>query len=79
MNRDETAKVLAEILGGLLQCEVDPTDQDALLIEHYGADSMDVVDIVETIERQFSVKISNDQIAEVKTFGDALKLIPSTP
>lgn len=69
----EVAVWVSEILGQA----VDPNNGSANLIEDYGANSMDVVDIVEKIERLYGVTITNDQIPGVRTFSDLLNLIPA--
>jgi len=74
----ETAAKLADLIGDVLSASVDPTDLDAQLIEAYGANSMDLVDIVEKIERKFSVTVANDQVLELKTFGDVLRILQPT-
>ena len=66
---------LAALLTHILREEVDPHNLDANLSEHYGANSMDMVDIVETIERKYNVRISNDQIPLMRTLGDLTGLI----
>ncbi|GEM_PF-2557674 len=71
----ETAAKLADLIGDVLSASVDPTNLDAQLIEAYGANSMDLVDIVEKIERKFSVNVPNDQVMELKTFGDVLRIL----
>ena len=36
---------------------------------------MDTVDIVERVERRFNVKIANDELFSLATFGDVLALV----
>ncbi len=71
----ELASELAEMIGNILYEEVDPTALSALLIEDYGANSMDRVDIADQVERRFRVKIANDQISKLVTFGDIVNLV----
>jgi len=71
----ETAAKLADLIGDVLSASVDPTNMDAQLIEAYGANSMDMVDIVEKIERKFSVTVANDRVLQLKTFGDVIDVI----
>ncbi len=40
---------------------------DADLYNEYGADSLDIVQIIMTIERKFRISIANDVCAEVRT------------
>lgn len=74
----DMATQLAELISDILGQEVSPTALDASLVEGYGANSMDAVDIVIRIERKFKVKIDNSQLPQMKTFGDILKLVQAS-
>ena len=71
------AEFLADLIGDVLSADVDPTRLDAKLIEDYDANSMDMVDIVERVERKLNVKVANDQVMELKTFGDVVQVVLS--
>lgn len=73
----EICQTLASIIGDVLSADVSLTDLEAKLIEDYGANSMDMVDIVERIERKLKVKVANDRVLELKTFGDIVELVRS--
>lgn len=75
MNDSEVARQLAELVSAIVHEPVDPDAADARLVEDYGANSMDVVDIVERVERRFGVKITNDEMFSLATFGDLLALV----
>ena len=45
------------------------------LINDLGADSLDVVELLMILEREFNVKISENDTANVKTVGDLYHLI----
>lgn len=78
MSETLTAQIevqLARIIGDVLSADVDPDNRDAKLIEDYGANSMDMVDIVERIERNIFVKVANDQVLELKSFGDVVEVV----
>jgi len=66
---------LAALLTNILREEVDPHNPDADLTYHYGATSMDMVDIVESVESKYNVKISNDQIPTIRTLANLTTLI----
>ena len=42
-----------------------------------GADSLDVVDLIMSLEDEFSVEIPDDQVENVKTVEDIVKFIES--
>ena len=45
------------------------------LFNDLGADSLDFVELCVTLEREFNVKLSEEDTAKVKTVGDLYKLI----
>ena len=45
------------------------------LFNDLGADSLDFVELSMTLEREFNVKFSEEDMANVKTVGDLYKLI----
>lgn len=47
----------------------------ASLIDDLGADSLDTVELVITLEDEFAVQLTDDQVASIKTVGDAVDLI----
>ena len=45
------------------------------LFNDLGADSLDVVELLMILEREFNVKLSEDDTANVKTVGDLYNMI----
>ena len=45
------------------------------LINDLGADSLDVVELLMILEREFNIKLSEDDTANVKTVGDLYAMI----
>ena len=72
---DSLASEIAEILGKILGEEVDPSNLGAHLADDYGTGSMDVVDFVERLERNFPITIPNRDIESFVTFGDVLTYV----
>lgn len=60
---------IAAIASEILKVEVDPNRHDASFAEDYGADSMDIVDLTDRIEREFRITIPTEDITDIKTFG----------
>lgn len=48
---------------------------DASIIDDLGADSLDVVDLVMSIEEEFDVEIPDEEVENIKTVGDIVKFI----
>ena len=48
---------------------------DSVIIEDLGADSLDVVDIIMSLEEEFDMEIPDEQVENIKTIGDIVKYI----
>ena len=42
-----------------------------------GADSLDLVELVEALEQEFGVRIDDDELADIATVGEAYELLSS--
>lgn len=58
-----------------LEIEEDEITMDSALIEDLGADSLDVVDLVMSIEDEFEIEVPDEAIENMRTIGDAVKFI----
>lgn len=70
MERQEIAKIVDNFL--IEEFEIDETAiaEDALLINDLGIESLDFVDIVVIIEKEFNFKVKREDMAHVRTLGD---------
>ncbi len=61
------------------QLAVDATkvSQTASFIDDLGADSLDIVELVMTMEEEFDLDIPDDDAEKMKTVGDVVKYITS--
>ncbi len=48
---------------------------ESSFIEDLGADSLDIVELVMAMEEEFEVEIPDEEAANIKTVGDAVKFI----
>ena len=64
-------KILAE------QFEIDEDDitLNSDIVDDLGADSLDLVDLVMSIEDEFEIEVPDEAIEEIKTVDDAVKYI----
>ncbi len=60
-----------------LDVEEDKVVADAVITEDLGADSLDVVDLVMSIEEEFDMEIPDEAVEGIKTVGDIVKYIES--
>lgn len=45
------------------------------IMKDLGADSLDMLDIVTEVERMFKIEMTDEEVLEVVTFGDACKVV----
>lgn len=59
------------------QLDLDPAQvtMESSFTEDLGADSLDLVDLVMSLEDEFGVEVPDDAIETMKTVGDAVKYI----
>lgn len=73
MEYDKFVEIIAE------QLSVDPDEitPDTSFADDLGADSLDLAEIVVTLEDELDISVDEDELAEVKTVKDAYDLICS--
>lgn len=64
-----------EILVEQLDVEEEKVTPQASITEDLGADSLDVVDLVMSLEDEFGVEIPDEEIENIKTVGDITNYI----
>ena len=68
---DKVKKLFAE----QLCISTDEISDTANILEDLGADSLDVVELLMTVEDEFGVSIPDEQVAELKTIPAIVKII----
>jgi acyl carrier protein len=68
---------LKAILVDQLDVDEDAVTLDSSITEDLGADSLDVVDMVMSLEEEFDMEIPDEDIENMKTVGDIVKFIES--
>ena len=71
MTFEKVRKLLAE----QLNLGEDKILETSKVIDDLGADSLDVVEMLMTLEEQFDVTVSDEESVNLKTVGDIVKLI----
>ncbi len=64
-----------DILVDQLDVEEEKVTMDASITDDLGADSLDVVDLVMSLEEEFDVEIPDNQVENIKTVGDIVRYI----
>lgn len=75
MSNDELVQKVKDIIAeslGVKKTEVVPT---ASFIDDLNADSLDIVELVMTIEKEFDIEIPDDEAEKIRTVQDAIDYI----
>ena len=73
MTFDKVKKLLAD----QLNIDAGKITENSKVIDDLGADSLDVVEMLMTLEDEFNVTVSDEESVNLKTVGDIVKLIDS--
>ena len=71
MTFDKIKAILAE----QLDADIDEMTMDTKIKKDLGADSLDVVELLMSIEDEFSVEIPDEEIENIKTIGELVEYI----
>lgn len=63
------------ILADQLDVEEDAIKMEASIMDDLGADSLDIADIVMSLEEEFDIEVPDDQLQNLKVVGDIVKYI----
>lgn len=67
-----------DIIVDQLDVDEDKITMDSSITDDLGADSLDVVDLIMSLEEEFDIKIPDEEVENVKTVGDIVKFIEET-
>jgi acyl carrier protein len=71
----DTLKRLQEIVGEQLEIEPEKVKPNADFVKELGADSLDVIELVISIEYEFDIDIEDQYASKIATVQDALNYI----
>lgn len=66
---------MKDILVEQLECNPEDITMESLLVDDLGADSLDAIDIVMSVEDTFKVEVPDEIIEKVETVGDIVNYI----
>ena len=66
---------LKDIIAEQLSVDADEVTMDSNIQDDLGADSLDVVDLITTIEDEFDLSIPDEAVEDIKTVGDIVNYV----
>ena len=66
-----------ELLAKQLRIEADSIEDDANILDDLGADSLEVVEMLMTIESQYGITVPDDDVPQLKTVRNVAEYITS--
>ena len=67
--------IIRKIVAQITNIDPDAINEDTVLYEDLGVDSLDLFQIVMAIEEQFEIEVSEEDAQSIVTVGDAVKMI----
>lgn len=71
----DTFERIRELLAEQLDIDEDKITMDSDILEDFEADSLDVVDMVMSLEDEFGVEIPDEEIENLHTVGDVVRYV----
>ncbi len=68
---EKVQKIICEQFG----VQADQVTMDSLILEDFEADSLDLVDLAMSLEDAFDIEVPDEELENIKTVGDIVKLI----
>ncbi len=68
---------LAEIIADQLSVDVEDITPETSFADDLNADSLDLVEVIVTLEDELNIQIPDEELRGIKTVGDAYELIRS--
>lgn len=70
---------IKELIAKQLGIDIDEVSEQADLVNDLGADSLDIIQMLISLEREFSIVFNDEQIKKVKTVGDVIDFVKPRP
>lgn len=70
-----TFEKMKSIISNQLEIDSEKITLESNLIEDLGVDSLDLIDLVMSIEDEFEIEVPDTEVENIKTVGDAVKYI----
>jgi acyl carrier protein len=73
--KEDVVETMKEVLSSELNVDQDKVTVDARFKEDLDADSLELVEVVMALEEKFGIEIQDDEVAGLKTVGEAVDLV----
>ena len=70
-----TLEKVQNILADQFEVAADSISADTNIVDDLGADSLDVVELIMSVEDEFGISIPDDKAETIQTVGDAISYI----
>ncbi|MBQ8063922.1 MAG: acyl carrier protein [Clostridia bacterium] len=68
-------ETIRKLLADQLDIDEDEITMDSTLLEDLGADSIELVDLVMSIEEEYGIEVPDDATDDIRTVGDAVRYV----
>ncbi|QCI18889.1 acyl carrier protein [Buchnera aphidicola] len=68
-------KKVKQIISKKLDIKIENIDIQSSFLEDLGADSLDIVELIMTLEEDFNIEISDEEAEKIKTVKNAIDFI----
>jgi acyl carrier protein len=73
--KEDVVEAMKEVLASELNVDQEKVTVDARFKEDLDADSLELVEVVMALEEKFGIEIQDDEVAGLKTVGEAVDLV----
>jgi acyl carrier protein len=75
MTRENVSQEIKKLISESLSIEMNEIKEDSKFVDDLGADSLDIVELIMSMETKFDMEIPEDDAQKIKTVGEAIDYI----
>ncbi len=68
-------ETIRKLLSEQLDIDEDEITMESTLLEDLGADSIELVDLVMSVEEEYDIEVPDDALDNIRTVGDAVRYL----
>ena len=66
---------IKEMIANQLSISVEEVSEEKEIVKHLGADSLDIVEMLMTLEEEYNITIPDEETVDIKTVGDIANVL----